>query len=151
MLNEKGQSFDAFKLLIAAVVAAAILVIIIGIINQVDTPLRDPLEVMNLGVTSLTAPDVGNYYKNVEFKEGSFISANGVASEAGKNPGTVCFCDSANPPACPDDSIFTGPVFTVTGNCGNDDHSLKANQEIGGSIWVFRNATGHYKIGFRRA
>ena len=33
MLNERGQAFDVFKLLIAAVVAGVILVVILGIID----------------------------------------------------------------------------------------------------------------------
>ncbi|MCD6414621.1 MAG: hypothetical protein J7L23_03255 [Candidatus Diapherotrites archaeon] len=152
MLNERGQAFDAFKLLIAAVVAAAILAVIYAIIIQVQPPFQQAAQTITKGISSENIAGAGSYYGDgkVKFNKGRVLSSSGLAGAVGINEKNVCFCTSTNPPECPSDSIFTEPDFTVTGTCGNGQ-TLKANEEVYGNVWIYRNNDNRYMIGFQKS
>jgi len=44
MLNQKGQTFDVFKLVISAIIAVAILGILVGIMSNIFTPGQKPID-----------------------------------------------------------------------------------------------------------
>ncbi|GEM_PF-6238043 len=155
MLGKMGQAFDAFKLLIAAVVAGSILVIILSMLGGFVTPGGDPVTVMAQQVQSLRgAPGAGSLSTQiVQFQPGAVISTSAIETKAGINPGTVFFCTgegsasggtcSDMSTACPGDYAFSTDYFDVSGNSIH----MKATKKIGGKIWVY-NCDGEYYIGF---
>ncbi|MCD6522768.1 MAG: hypothetical protein J7K68_03385 [Candidatus Diapherotrites archaeon] len=93
MLNQKGQAFDAFKLLIAAVVAGAILVILLSMIGGFMPVGQDPLTVMGQELNKVKKGGVASTSTAVvQFQEGQEYTADAVAQEAGINKGMVVFC-----------------------------------------------------------
>ncbi len=147
MLGRKGQAFDAFKLLIAAVVAGSILVIILSMLGGINPTTSDPLTVMAQSVQSVRgAPGSGTVSTQVvQFQTNQIITSKAIETKAGVNPGTVHFCtesvDCDGIDACPEDYIFNEDYFEATEN------SVQATTKIGGKVWVF-NCDGDYYIGF---
>ncbi len=161
MFGFKGQAFDAFKLLIAAVVAGSILVIILSMLGGFITPGGSPVTVMAQTVQGLrTSPDAGTVSSQVvQFQKDSVISTKSVESKAGINPGTVFFCTDTGQAskgtgdvdpkqacsdldtACPEGYSFSSNYFSINGN------SLTATQKVSGKIWVY-NCDGSFFIGF---
>lgn len=92
---QKGQAFDAFKLLIAAVVAGAILVILLSMIGGFVPVGQDPLTVMGQELNKVKKGGVcSTSSQTVQFGEGEEYSADAVAREAGINLGQVQFCST---------------------------------------------------------
>jgi len=90
---QKGQAFDAFKLLIAAVVAGAILVILLSMIGGFVPVGQDPLTVMGQELNKVKKGGVASTSTQVvQFSEGQEFTADAVAREAGVNLGNVQFC-----------------------------------------------------------
>jgi len=156
MFNDKGQAFDAFKLLIAAVVAGTILVIILGMLQGFIVPVGEPMHVISQGISSVKqARGSGTVSpQRVQFVEGDVISTDGIADQAGVNRGTICFCGgTASPPAdttsCPTGYGFDTSFFDVEGTCGDADNpmSVTANKDVNGKIRIYNN-DGKYIIGF---
>ncbi len=89
LMNQKGQEFSAFKLLISAIVAVAILAILIPIIMPPDFG-EDP----NVKVKQLIGQAVANpsaiQLDEVTFKEGKSISAASIISNSGLSADQVC-------------------------------------------------------------
>lgn len=95
MLNQKGQAFDAFKLLIAAVVAGAILVILLSMIGGFIQPGQDPVTVMAQELNKVKKGGVASTSKAVvQFSEGDEFSSDAIATAAGLNRGSLEFCCS---------------------------------------------------------
>ena len=146
MLGRKGQAFDAFKLLIAAVVAGAILVIILSMLNGFNAPSGNPTTVMSQLVQSLKS-SVGSgkvSMQVVQFRPGDVVGADGVEQSAGVNPGTVHFCASSGGESdmkCPPQWVFNSTYFTATSS------SVTAHARVSGRIRVY-NANGQFYIGF---
>ena len=161
MFGFKGQAFDAFKLLIAAVVAGSILVIILSMLGGFITPGGSPVTVMAQTVQGLrTSPDAGTVSSQVvQFQKDSVISTKSVESKAGINPGTVFFCigkgqasggtNGATPDcsdmdtACPEGYSFSSNYFDVSSGA----NTVRATQKVSGKIWVY-NCDGSFFIGF---
>ncbi len=150
MLGRKGQAFDAFKLLIAAVVAGSILVIILSMLGGFVTPGGDPVTVMAQTVQSVRgAPGSGTVSTQVvQFQKDQVISATAIETKAGVNPGTVFFCGISQgncdqmDVACPENYQFSDQYFQQIG-----DNGIQAKVKIGGKIWVY-NCDGEFYIGF---
>jgi len=92
MLNEKGQEFSVFKLLISAIVAIVILTLLLQILN-----------VINIGVTTepdkaaedlLKSMDASPYQEKVsdriDFEKEHSISAAALASKVGLGQDQIC-------------------------------------------------------------
>ncbi len=156
MFGTRGQAFDAFKLLIAAVVAGSILVIILSMLGGFVTQGGDPVTVMAQQVQSYRgSPGAGGLSTQiVQFQPNNVISSTAIETKAGINPGTVYFCSSTNNipdncgGSCNDDAgtvcsyAFNNDQFTFKGNT-----QVTAKVKIGGKIWVY-NCGGCYYIGF---
>ena len=160
LLNKRGQAFDAFKLLIAAVVAGAILVIILSMLGGFITPGGDPVTVMAQSVQSVRgAPGSGTVSSQiVQFQKGQVISTTAIETKAGVNEGTVHFCgvegdqnsDSGScGSACPDAYSFNPENTKDFFSTGTNDNSqyIKAENKVSGKVWVY-NCGGDYYIGF---
>ncbi len=161
MLGRKGQSFDAFKLLISAVVAGAILVILLSMLGGFTTPSGQPPTVMAQTVQQLRGEPGSGVTSGqiVTFKKGYLISAKSVWTKAGVNPGTVGFCGGSckGSPACGSSGgyVFKSPFFTATpGKVGdpNNPDTISATQNVKGYIWVYNTGGSDnqpiYCIGF---
>ncbi|MFH1240232.1 MAG: hypothetical protein V1672_03365 [Candidatus Diapherotrites archaeon] len=90
LMNQKGQEFSAFKLLISAIVAVAILAILIPLLTG-DWFDQDP----NVKVKQLIGQAVGNpsaiqTYDDITFKNGNSISAASIMSDSGLSSNQVC-------------------------------------------------------------
>lgn len=93
-LDNRGQAFDVFKLLIAAVVALAMLAILLPLLN-IDFGLSDPpKEAVNLVKNNEGRPgSYGQTAKSVIFKSGTEITSKAVAAESnvGLTSSQICF------------------------------------------------------------
>jgi hypothetical protein len=83
--NQKGQAFDVFKLLIAAVVAGAILLILLQVLNVLPPfQKKDPNNIASENVKSqinnLGSPITIN---DVTFSENAVVSAKTIAQKSG--------------------------------------------------------------------
>ena len=79
----RGQAFEVFRLLIAAVVAGAILMVLLGILGGLTTPTQDPQEVAAQLVTKLSNNFGGTATSDpITFKKGSAIYLPAVAAKA---------------------------------------------------------------------
>ncbi len=79
----RGQAFEVFRLLIAAVVAGAILMVLLGILGGLTTPTQDPQEVAAQLVTKLSNNFGGTATSDpITFKKGSSIYLPAVAAKA---------------------------------------------------------------------
>lgn len=160
MINEKGQAFDAFKLLIAAVVAGAILVIIIGILRPDQWFFTDPAtEINNLIYQVKNTPGHGAPGNVVTFRVGETYTANGIASAAQLNKGSVFFCisdgtdtekwpniadgdkidfpyGSEGNDACPVDFQFDNSATGIFK--GSTKSSLTISEQISGHVRAYR-------------
>ena len=164
MFNEKGQAFDAFKLLIAAVVAGAILVIILGMLQGFIVPVGQPMHVMTQGISTVSkATGSGTVSpQRVQFVKGDILSSEGISDQAGVNKGTVCLCSKTfaetdadfistgdSTTKCDSNYYFTATFFTVTGSCFTGDNlmTLTAKEDANGKIRVYYDGDKYY-VGF---
>ncbi len=84
--NEKGQAFDVFKLLIAVAIGLAILVIILSVINYLETWKIDvSKKLLADGLDNAIQTPNGEVVvrKNLTFQKGQVFSAKSLASSAG--------------------------------------------------------------------
>ncbi len=129
MINKKGQAFDAFKLLIAAVVAGSILVILLQIIAGITITTKKPVRVMGQEMSSVSAGGMCSVSNNkVEFTKGTQIQSDAVAVKAGMNKGSVDFCCGGNGYKCGEYGFGSEQGF----DCGGGQ--LMINQDIQGNI-----------------
>ncbi len=152
MFGKKGQAFDAFKLLIAAVVAGAILVILLGMLGGFITPSGDPISVMSQSISKVKgAPGSGSVSAQmVQFKEGDVVSSEAVETKSGVNTGTVKFCgtvDSECTSACPPGYGFDEHDTFFSVDSGGEINAIK---DVSGKIRVYNcGSDGKYWIGFK--
>jgi len=91
VLNQKGQAFSVFELMIAGVVAFAILIILLMVINNVNTGVtsnpKDAIStaVKTVGVSGQTTTNV------FSFKNGQQVSADDISSQTGLDVGSLFF------------------------------------------------------------
>jgi len=131
---QKGQAFDAFKLLIAAVVAGAILVILLSMIGGFVPVGQDPLTVMGQELNKVKKGGVASTSSQVvQFSEGAEFTADAVAREAGVNLGQVQFCcSSASEEKC------TGYMFDENADSFEcDGTTLTVTAAISGKIRAY--------------
>lgn len=84
--NNQGQAFDVFRLLIGAAIGLAILIIIISIINYLETWKIDvSKKLLAEGLDNAVQTPNGEVVvrKNLTFQKGQVFSAKGLASSAG--------------------------------------------------------------------
>ena len=96
-MNKKGQSFDVFKLLIAAVIAIVILSVLMSIIGQIVTPTGKPIDVAGRLISSLRNPwysVMGS--ESVTFDLGESINRDALSEKsAGIQPEQICLSAGA--------------------------------------------------------
>ncbi len=92
MLNEKGQAYSTFKLLIAAIVAMAILAILIPIIMQVMGLIKaDPLEETKSMMSSKIAqPGALEHTKEVVFTPNYVLTASALSDRLPISKDQIC-------------------------------------------------------------
>lgn len=116
-LNQKGQAFDVFKLLIAAVVALAILGILFGILRNVivgvqTEPQQKAIEFVKSSINSVGELKVTD---PVTFSAGKSLNARAIAFETR--------------------ALSENQVCVSTGDVSNDEEAFK--EEADGQIIVY--------------
>lgn len=176
MFNEKGQAFDAFKLLIAAVVAGSILVIIISILDPGSWFFTDPANEANTLISRVKdTPGYASRSNEVTFSSGDIYFADGWASKAQLNDGAILFCvgsgDTPEPDifedsagndilksnededdACPSDYVIDIDDDTPFEDSKDDGSGITLSEDIGGKLRAYRTlSTDKVKvyIGFK--
>ena len=100
-IGQKGQAFDVFKLLIAAVVAGAILLILLNILQVIPgIGSQEPGKVAAEHVKS-KSNDIGNpeLVPNVTFKQGDSLNTKTIASKSeGLSEDQICVTVSESAP-----------------------------------------------------
>lgn len=80
----KGQAFDVFKLMIAAVVAVAILAILLGILRGISPAVGDPLAVTQQLLRDCYSGKIAKTSPNpVTFRQGDAITVDSIVSGTG--------------------------------------------------------------------
>ena len=79
---KKGQAFEVFRLLIAAVVAGAILMVLLQILGGFVTPTQDPQKVAAQFVKDLSTYGGTKVSDPITFKKGATIDLGAVSREA---------------------------------------------------------------------
>lgn len=155
MFGSKGQAFDAFKLLIAAVVAGAILVILLGIISGITNPQQEPPQVMKQLVQSVRGGGVAKISSQVvTFKTGEIYEADGIATSAGLNIGDVVFCCGGVSQKCGGgdydfDSTDNSQFFTCSGTEGSE---ISVDGTVTGKIRAYCwDENEKCTVGFKKA
>ncbi len=86
---KRGQAFEVFRLLIAAVVAGAILMVLLQILGSFTTPTQDPQKVAAQFVRDLSGYGGVRVSDPITFKKNTTIDLNAVAREASIPPDCV--------------------------------------------------------------
>ncbi len=106
--NKKGQAFDVFRLLIAAIIAVAILAILFNVLNIIKLPAGEADQVINQVVERTYQNAVAGFqassYEQVQFEPGDVIVAGSVAAKASGRAEDICFAY---------DSGFGTTTFTI--------------------------------------
>ena len=156
-MNEKAQAFDAFKLLIAAIVAGAILVILLTMLSSIIPIGQDPFDTIAEGITSTKGTLGKNYIstQEVRFVKDRMFLANALSDKAQINKDEVCFCTPEPNSICPDDVMsvlgnysFDSSYFYIDKRCFESGHYLRAKRDISGRIMVYHHTNGKYYVGF---
>ena len=90
LMNQKGQEFSAFKLLISAIVAVAILAILIPLIIGPGLPQDPNVKVKQLIGQAVSNPSAVQIDNDVTFITDSSISAASIMSDSGYSANQVC-------------------------------------------------------------
>ncbi len=78
----RGQAFEVFRLLIAAVVAGAILMVLLGLIQNLVTPTTDPQTAAAQLVKKYSRYGGAGSTDLIDFRKGMTIDAKAIAREA---------------------------------------------------------------------
>jgi len=117
----KGQAFDTFKLMIAAVIAVAILGILLGILGGISPPGADPASIIREQLSKanqfpgsiFVSSTQANFNSGVKYVASSFtdvIGGTGTVSFAcGKDESAVCT-------VTPNGDSPNGDTVLITGN-----------------------------------
>ena len=85
----RGQAFEVFRLLIAAVVAGAILMVLLNVLNIIKPPSTNPKDAVKTLIQSYIDTGGGNG-QEVEFQQGEIIDVKGIAMSLGLSQDSVC-------------------------------------------------------------
>jgi hypothetical protein len=85
----RGQAFEVFRLLIAAVVAGAILMVLLGLIQNLVTPTTDPQTAAAQLVKKFSRYGGTGSTDLIDFRKGMAIDAKAIAREAYLDPECV--------------------------------------------------------------
>ena len=135
---QRGQAFDAFKLLIAAVVAGAILVILLSMIGGFVPVGQDPLTVMGQELNKVKKGGVASTSsQTVQFSQGEEFESDAVAKEAGINKGQVVFCcgqsSGDGDPKCDNYEFTEQDAF----ECSSEGDVLIVEEDISGKVRAY--------------
>ncbi|MBN3037608.1 MAG: hypothetical protein JW834_04125 [Candidatus Diapherotrites archaeon] len=153
-MNKRGQAFDAFKLLIAAVVAGAILVILLSMINVIVPVGSEPDEVMAQTLQQVKQGGVTKTSQTVvQFVAGNGYESDAIAEKGGRNAGDVMFCCSGV-----DSEKCEGYMFDdIDGDnsffeCDEPSGELTVLKDISGKVRAYCETSGESCIiGFKKA
>jgi len=114
MLNERGQEFSVFKLLISAIVAIVILTLLLNILGIIDfNPNTDPAEAAK---NLLTSMDSSVFQEKVsgrlDFSSKNSINSAALAESTGLSRNQICLSKSDDLPV---DFEATGTLISKTG------------------------------------
>jgi len=110
----RGQAFEVFRLLIAAVVAGAILMVLLGLLQGLITPTTDPqTAAAQLVKKYATYGGVGST-DLIDFRKGMAIDARAIAREAYLDEGCVIVDTDLEGFKCTDNKVceYTSNVGT---------------------------------------
>ena len=115
-LGSKGQGFDVFKLLIAAVVAGAILLILLQtlqILPQIGS--ENPNNSASNAVKSkINEPGLPQFIENVTFNNGDSLNAKTIAQQSkALSPEQVCVLVSNSAPTSTNSNVPSGGVVVA--------------------------------------
>ncbi len=85
----RGQAFEVFRLLIAAVVAGAILMVLLGLLQNLITPTTDPQTAAAQLVKKYATYGGTGATDYIQFRKGMAIDAAAIAREAYLDPSCV--------------------------------------------------------------
>ena len=85
----RGQAFEVFRLLIAAVVAGAILMVLLGLIQNLVTPTTDPQTAAAQLVKKYSRYGGAGSTDMIDFRKGMAIDPKAIAREAYLDPNCV--------------------------------------------------------------
>jgi hypothetical protein len=131
----KGQAFDTFKLMIAAVIAVAILGILLGILRGMSPTVTDPLSATQQLLRDTYTSKIQKAYPNpVVFTSGTVVDTESLRGGAGVAASQIAVdCD---------DIVDTDLV------CSADDYSITANTDVTVTIKVdCRNSAKTAELG----
>lgn len=117
ILNQRGQAFDVFKLLIAAVVAGSILLILLQVIGGIPgIGQKDPnTEASNLVKNGVNSPASPQFSKGITFTESVSLTSKTIASKSeGLSDSQICVLVSEKIPNI-DNFTHTGKIVTYNG------------------------------------
>jgi uncharacterized protein (UPF0333 family) len=125
-MDNKGQAFSAFKLLIAAIVAIALLGVLMPIITQTTGLIKtDPSETIGRAINGIiNSPGSISKTDNLTFSPKTSVAVKAIASKAGLDKSQICVSLGTyeeNP-----DSGFTTMDGTQIAWNGSTDKSVKA-------------------------
>ena len=115
MLNERGQEFSVFKLLISAIVAIVILTLLLNILGIIDPNINtDPAEAAKNLLTSMDSSIFNQKISDsLDFSREHSINNAALAESVGLNSEQICLLASDNLPA---DFEGTGSRISRTGS-----------------------------------
>jgi hypothetical protein len=90
MINQKGQAFSVFELMIAGVVAFAILMLLLQILPKDVTPNNDPLTSISTAINSVQPSGEGKTSPFV-LNTGTSIAVEDIASKTSMDKGSFIF------------------------------------------------------------
>lgn len=118
-MDSKGQGFDVFKLLIAAIVAVAILMILMNILNPippltVNEPGKAAVESVKAGINNTGLPKLT---ETVTFSQQTSLNARTIAEQTGAiGENQVCVIKTQNVPNYRQFSENNGRVLIFEGS-----------------------------------
>ncbi len=86
----RGQAFEVFRLLIAAVVAGAVLMVLLNVLNVIKPPSTDPGDAIKTLVQKYYNQGSGGGTQDVEFQSGTIIEVGGIGNAIGIGAENVC-------------------------------------------------------------
>jgi len=101
----RGQAFEVFRLLIAAVIAGAILMVLLNILGGVGIRTQDPQDFVNQAVQSLATTGGIKTSSTITFEKGQAILLSAAAASATLDSSCV---DAG--------SVFDTTCFTASGD-----------------------------------
>jgi len=104
----RGQAFEVFRLLIAAVIAGAILMVLLSILGPVRPLTQNPDDFVKQSIKNLAREGGARTSQPVVFDHGMLINLRAAAAAAVIDPSCVCYVDQTGgwKPASYDDYVL---------------------------------------------